>query len=91
MFGLGIWEIVIILLAVIIFIKPEDLPKFFRKVGNVYGQIKRYNREVVRKIRHIEYEVKEPFESIIIDRGNRGTPYSEKKKSDKKTKKHGRQ
>jgi Sec-independent protein translocase protein TatA len=88
MFGLGIWEILIILLAVIIFIKPEDLPKFFRKVGNLYGQIKRYNREVVRKVREIEYEVTEPFESIKFDMGNSSKPYHKTKKTDKKPEKH---
>lgn len=41
MFRLGFIEIVIILLVVLVFIKPDELPKFFLSVGRLYGRIVR--------------------------------------------------
>jgi sec-independent protein translocase protein TatB len=46
MFGVGFSEIVIIVLLVIVFIKPEDLPRFFRTVGRWYGKAKRAYDEI---------------------------------------------
>ncbi len=61
MFGLGIWELIIIIVAVVIFVKPEDLPKFFRKVGKLYGDLKRYNDEILQKFRSMDEKVKKPL------------------------------
>jgi sec-independent protein translocase protein TatB len=47
MFGIGFSELVLIGLVLIIFIKPEDLPKFFRSAGKLYGQLKRAYDDVV--------------------------------------------
>jgi sec-independent protein translocase protein TatB len=47
MFGIGFSELVIIGLILIIFIKPEDLPKFFRSAGKLYGQLKKAYDDVV--------------------------------------------
>ena len=47
MFGIGISELLLILLAVIILIRPEDLPKFVRTVGKLYGKVKHYYNEAV--------------------------------------------
>ncbi|MBN1697897.1 MAG: twin-arginine translocase TatA/TatE family subunit [Spirochaetales bacterium] len=86
MFGLGIWEILLILMAVIIFIKPEDLPGFFRKAGYLYGNLRRYNREVTRKIREIEYDIRTPPETAGPDITKGNGP--EKKEKTKRTQKH---
>lgn len=67
MFGLGIWEIVIIIVAILIFIKPEDLPGFFRKVGRIYGQIRQYNREISKKLREIEHDLNKPVSQFTIN------------------------
>jgi len=48
MFGIGFGEILIILLIAIVFIRPEDLPKFLRGAGRLYGQIKRLYKEVIQ-------------------------------------------
>lgn len=61
MFGLGIWELLVIFIVVIIFIKPEDLPRFFRKVGKMYGELKRYNDEILVKFRTIDQQLKKPL------------------------------
>jgi sec-independent protein translocase protein TatB len=47
MFGIGFSELVIIGLILIIMIKPEDLPKFFRSMGKFYGQLKRTYEDLV--------------------------------------------
>ena len=41
MFTLGFTEIIVIIIVVIIVIKPEDLPKFFKKMGRFYGEAKK--------------------------------------------------
>ncbi len=66
MFGLGIWELVIIVIVVILFVRPEDMPKFFRKVGKLYGELKRYNDEIMHKFRTIDQQLKKPV-SIITE------------------------
>jgi sec-independent protein translocase protein TatB len=47
MFGIGFSELVLIGLILIIFIKPEDLPKFFRSAGKLYGRMKRAYDDIV--------------------------------------------
>lgn len=39
-FGLG--EILLILVVIVLFIRPEDLPRFIRNFGRVYGDIQRF-------------------------------------------------
>ncbi len=39
--GFSIGELFLIVIAVIIFVRPEDLPRFFRNVGKIYGEIQR--------------------------------------------------
>ena len=46
MFGIGFSEIALIALILIVFIKPEDLPAFFRKLGRLYAQAKNAYKEV---------------------------------------------
>jgi len=41
MFGLGFWEIVVIVIVIIIFIKPEEIPVFVRKIGKLKGEIEK--------------------------------------------------
>jgi sec-independent protein translocase protein TatB len=47
MFGIGFSEIVLVGLIFIIFIKPDDLPKFFRTLGRLYGKFKKTYDEVM--------------------------------------------
>jgi sec-independent protein translocase protein TatB len=46
MFGIGASEIVVIALVVLIFIRPDDLPLFFRSLGRLYAQAKKAYNEV---------------------------------------------
>jgi Sec-independent protein translocase protein TatA len=58
MFGIGFSEIIIVFLAVIIFVRPGDLPKFLRTAGRLYGKAKKAYNELVavkdRIIREID-------------------------------------
>jgi len=74
MFGLGFWEIAIIALVTLIFVKPEDLPKILRKIGYYYGRIKEIGRSVQSQI--------EDTETFFWDK-----PDSSNKKTNKKTNK----
>ncbi len=47
MFGIGISEMAIIALVVMVLVRPEDLPAFFRKLGKFYGKVKSAYQEVV--------------------------------------------
>ena len=50
MFGIGFGEILIVLLVTIVFIRPEDLPKFLARTGRLFGQLKRMYNEVIKTI-----------------------------------------
>jgi len=41
MFGLGFTEIIIILVVILVVVKPEDLPKLFKKIGQLYRELKK--------------------------------------------------
>lgn len=40
--GLAISEMMLVLIAIILFVRPDDLPKFVRTIGNLYGTVQRY-------------------------------------------------
>lgn len=46
MFSIGFSEILIILVVMIVFIKPEELPEFFRKIGRLFGELNRMKNEL---------------------------------------------
>ncbi|MDR2435585.1 MAG: hypothetical protein LBD47_13620 [Treponema sp.] len=47
MFGIGFSEMVLIGLALIILIKPEDYPKFLHAAGRTYGKMKKFYNELI--------------------------------------------
>ena len=57
MFGLGLWEIVIILIVIIIFVRPRDLPKFFRNLGKMYRQITNLYKNMSETMKNVEVEI----------------------------------
>ena len=59
MFGLGFFEILIILLVAIVFINPKDLPKLFRRLGRLVAQLRDIRDSSVRYMRRIEREIEE--------------------------------
>ncbi len=48
MFGIGFTELIIIFLAAVIFIRPDDIPSFFRKLGKIFAEIRGFYNEVVQ-------------------------------------------
>ena len=57
MFGIGFSEIVVILLVMIIFIRPEDLPKTLRSLGRLYGKLRLIYKEIMDSRAEIMKEI----------------------------------
>ena len=64
MFGIGFAEVIVILVVMIIFIRPEDLPKTMRTLGRFYGKIKAIQKEIMNTKDQI---IKEIDEAASID------------------------
>lgn len=68
MFGLGISEIIVIIVAALIFVGPKQLPGFIKSAGKLFVQIRRATNEVKSTvdgvIREAEEEVRKEAKSI---------------------------
>jgi len=68
MFGLGISEIIVIVVAALIFVGPKQLPEFIKSAGKLFVQIRRATNEVKSTvdgvIREAEEEVRKEAKSI---------------------------
>jgi len=51
MFGIGIWEIVVILVVVMIFVRPDDLPGLARKAGVIVGRLRKAYHDLTDMIK----------------------------------------
>ena len=47
MFGISLAEVVLIFVIMIVFIRPNDLPKFLRSAGRAYGKARKIYREII--------------------------------------------
>ena len=65
MFGLGFLEMCLIVLVVLIFIRPEDLPGFIRKVGQFYGQATEAYQVIWRNLRDSENQFKQEVNKSV--------------------------
>ncbi len=45
MFSLGLTEIIVIGIVLFVFIKPEELPGIFRKIGQAIGELNKVKNE----------------------------------------------
>jgi Sec-independent protein translocase protein TatA len=61
MLGVNFLEFVVILCVVVIFVRPRDLPKFFRNIGKVYAQLK----DAYKQLARTRDEVLQDFKSEI--------------------------
>ena len=59
MFGIGFGEILLIFVIIIIFIRPDDLPKFLRSAGRFYGKAKKMYKEIIEVKDRIIKEIDE--------------------------------
>lgn len=57
MFGLGISEIIIVIILCLVLINPRDLPRFARKAGKIYGFVMRQFNGVRKIYGQFENEV----------------------------------
>jgi sec-independent protein translocase protein TatB len=68
MFGLGISEIIVIVIAALIFVGPKQLPDFIRSAGKMFVQVRRAANEVKSTvdgvIHEAETELRKEAESI---------------------------
>lgn len=53
MFGLGLWEIGIIALVVVLFVKPSELPRAARTVGRVVRQVQTASTRAKAEMRQL--------------------------------------
>ena len=65
MFGLGFWEICLVALVVILFVKPEDLPVFFRKMGKFYGGATDAYHSMLMHLKNSEKQFKNVVDNTV--------------------------
>ncbi len=56
MFGFSLAELMIVLLVILLFIKPQDLPEIARFVGKAFYRLKRLYHELKKSLREMEKE-----------------------------------
>ena len=66
MFNIGLPELMIIVLVVIVFISPKELPGFLRKLGRGVQQIRHMREQFTRSMREIQDDLG------LTDSGARG-------------------
>jgi Sec-independent protein translocase protein TatA len=67
MFGIGFTELIVIFLAVAVFIRPDDLPAFVRKMAKIYKEAKKAYREVVSVKDEFMKELDKASEELDLD------------------------
>ena len=50
MFGLSVWEIGLICIIILVFVRPEELPRVMRKIGNLYGKATGSSRRMMQNL-----------------------------------------
>ena len=55
--GIGFQEILIIAALLLIFVKPQELPAIFRKIGKVWARVYYYYTMVKKEAMNIEKEI----------------------------------
>jgi Tat protein translocase TatB subunit len=57
MFGIGPWEIVVIVIVALIFIRPSDLPALLRKVGRFFAELRGLRDDVTKSLSELERDL----------------------------------
>jgi Tat protein translocase TatB subunit len=55
--GLGFQEILLIAVLLLIFVRPEELPAIFRKIGKLWARVYYYYTLAKRELRSMEKEI----------------------------------
>lgn len=67
MFDISIWELFIVVVAGIIFIKPEDLPEILRQCGKFYRKMKKMMHEFTSILEEEEQTIKPRNKILGLD------------------------
>ncbi len=62
MFKIGMWEIFVVVIVAIVFVRPNELPKLFRSIGRFFGQIREFKNSVVTVAKSIEKDIESESE-----------------------------
>lgn len=57
MFGIGLSELLVILCVIIIFVRPRDLPKLFRRLGRMYAQLRSFYDQIAATKDDLMHEI----------------------------------
>jgi len=58
MFGLGISEIITLIIVFLVIINPKDLPKIVNKIGKIYGGFIREVNQIKKSYHQFEDDIK---------------------------------
>ncbi len=58
MFGLGISELITIIIVFLVVINPKDLPIIVRKIGKIYGKFIREVNQIKKSYHQFEDDIK---------------------------------
>ena len=67
MFGIGLWELLIVVAVSIVFIRPKDLPVVFQNLGRLYRRIRSFQRTFAEMARDIESEIHQSASTVKPD------------------------
>jgi len=62
MFGIGLTEILVILILIFVLINPKDLPKIAKKLGDLYRRFLDVRDRINKEVKDVEKEIRKPFE-----------------------------
>ena len=65
MFDLSFWEIVVIAVACIIFLKPEDVPEILKAAGKIFRKIKANITEITSALNDEEPKIVKPKNKVL--------------------------
>lgn len=60
MFGLGIWEIVVILTVALLVLGPDKLPQVARQLARLLGEVRKFSDDVRRQVDDVIAEPQPP-------------------------------
>ena len=88
--SLGLGEIILIGIAIIVFIRPEDLPKFIRNFSRLYAEIRRlltkyqgYTRETLDEISQLDLTTKQTGANVSSQNSTEGSEFSANQEVDR--------
>lgn len=65
MFGIGWAELLVIICVIILFIRPDDLPKLLRRLGRIYSRL----RKTYNQILEMKHDIISGLETEDTEKG----------------------